>query len=170
MRAFLEEYGKAVTTVIFAIFIFAVSVPALFNLTNILYPRDSIQEVDMSVDDKVYNQPVLMVNSGLRIDLNDTDYNGKAAAGNEAELNRVTSNFVAQARAYERSYPVTVLADGTADPSTPSVKEEDRIDGNIEVFGVETVDTTKAGVYRIAYYVENSTGHSFLCNVSVVVS
>lgn len=170
MRAFLEEYGKAITTVIFSLFIFAVSVPLLFNMTAALYPHESIQEVEMEVDNAAYNQPVILVDSGMRLSLGDARYNGKAAAENETELSRVKSEFASLAKAYDRSHPVTVLPDGTADPSTPCLDENDRIDDRLQIFGAETVDTTKKGVYRVAYYVKNDAGHSFLCNVSVVVS
>ena len=159
MRAFLEEYGKAITTVVFAILIFALSVPLLFHLTDTLYPRESIQEVSMDIDAAVYNQPVILVNSGLRISQGDQNYNGKAAAGNSTSLAKVKRNFANFAKVYERSYP-----------AAPSLHESDRIDNRLQIFGVETVDTSKKGVYRLAYYVMNSTGHSFLCNVSVVVS
>lgn len=159
MRAFLEEYGKAITTVVFAILIFALSVPLLFNLTDTLYPRESIQEVDMDIDAAVYNQPVILVDSGLRIPYGDQNYNGKAAAGNASSIAKVKQNFAKFAKVYERSHS-----------SAPYVNESERIDDRLEIFGVETVDTTKKGVYRLAYYVKNNTGHSFLCNVSVVVS
>lgn len=170
MRAFLEEYGKAITTVIFSIFIFALSVPLIFGMTDTLYPQDSIQEIEMDINETAYNQPVILVDSGMRVSQGDQDYNGKATAGNEAEFERVKDNFLCLAKAYDKSHEVAVTSDGTADPSTPCLDESDRIDDKMDIFGVETVDTTKKGVYRIAYYVKNNAGHSFICNVSVVVS
>ena len=174
MRAFLEEYGKAITTVIFAIFVMAVSIPLLFGMTSVLYPEKSVQEVDITVDGKAYNQPVLKLkeealnenhytpgagtttslvynvsSSGIQIGQGVNDYNGKANAA------AAKANFLKFVDAYD-----------SADDFTNGAS---KINDKVEVFGVETVDTSKTGVYRIAYYVKNSTGHSFVRNVPVVV-
>ena len=159
MKAFLSEYGKAMSAAIITIFIFFVSAHLLFGMTDILYPRETVKEVVFASDGGVidldkaaYNIPSIKVDKVIYITKGSDEYNGKAAAGNATRLNQVKAKFLEKAEAY----PSSDVVGDTSKKITPVV------------YGVEYIDTSTIGTYPIAYEVEHN-GHITIKNVTVAV-
>lgn len=161
MKAFLFEYGKALSTAIITMFIFAIAVQLLFSMTDVLYPRQGVQEVTfagdsggvINIEKAAYNRPVIIADNLIYLSIGDTEYDGKsAAATGTAQLEQVKEKYLEKATAYAP----TDLIGGTRKSLTPEIR------------GVENIDTTTMGAYPIAYIAENE-GHVFVKNVTVVV-
>lgn len=147
MKIFMQEYGRAILTAIIGSISIGI---CYFYLTNHLFflEENKTELVNVTAGD----EPVLIAPDIIKIDAGDVNFDAKAYAGQRSseKYQEIYRRYLSMVNAYE-------------DSSCESVCEQ------VTVAGIEQIDVTKPGRYRVVYRAENADGRSFSKAVAVIV-
>lgn len=154
MRALLAEYGRYILAVLIALIIFPFIIWIARTQFNTAYQEPEKESLVNYSETSALADPVMVVDD-ITITKGDAAYNAKPylADKNGSGYKTVYKNYQKLATCYESSRNETALP-----PES------------VEVIGIDEVDVTKKGIYKLLYRVVNSKGLQFQKVVYAIVN